>query len=96
MRSVKGMASRPQHGFVESSKEKEGFVGYYEDMQPSELLRLAIIGMKLVSLNADRGENYPIAGRAEDAIDAILAFVAKTNPELTPQAEAAVKSAIRS
>lgn len=69
-------------------------MGYYEDMEPAELLRLAIIGMKLVSLNADR-ENYPIAGRAEDAIDAIFAFVAKTNPELTPKAEEAVKSAIR-
>ena len=71
-------------------------MGYYENMTPAELLRLAIIGIKLVSLNADRGKNYPIAGRAEDAIDAILAFVAKTTPELTPQAEEAVKSAIRS
>ena len=68
---------------------------YYEDMEPSELLRLAIIGMKLVALNADR-EDYPISDRAEDAIPAILAFVAKANPELTPQANAAVASAIRS
>lgn len=63
-------------------------MGYYEDMSAEELIRIVIISMKLVTVRINR-PGYPVAGRAEQAIEALLAFIAIHHPSLLKAAEAA-------
>lgn len=63
-------------------------MGYYEDMSAEELIRIVIISMKLVTVRINEPD-YPIVGRAQQAIDSLLAFIAIHHPSLLKAAEAA-------
>lgn len=63
--------------------------GYYEDMDSATLLRISFISLKLASVKSDQ-PGYPVAGRINDAIDSLMAFVQKNHPEMIKDVQTAI------